>query len=258
MRGRGHGHLSSEKIKDLFSLSKGCRHGFPHQPSALSYDSSLSLIGIATKKGEIRVYGRPGVEYWGQLDADTIVKEMHFIPDQRGQLVILSEEGVIQLWQLPTDPSSHVLEKVASIEYFARGEGGSIRHAITILITGSNDAALIGTTGGNIYTISLSSFSVSQDADAVIYQDVVLHSVPPDFKKTSQGSVEVIAERPGHPNCYLIGYNRGLLILWNAKTKSAERVFNSAQVCTSARAFPDCLFLSFSFHLSFLFLVLIM
>lgn len=253
IRGRGHGHLSSDRIKDLFSLSKGCRQGFPHQPTALAYDPSLSLIGIATKKGEIRVYGRPGVEYWGQMEeTDGLVKEMHFISDQRGQLVVLTEEGIIQLWQVSTDPGSHALEKVSCIEYFARGEGGSIRQAITVMITGSKDHALIGTTGGNIYTISLSSFTVSQDADAVIYQDVVLHSVPAEYKKTSQGSVEVMAERPGHPNSFLIGYNRGLLILWNATTKSAERVYNSTQVRVSL--FFVCLSVCFCFTFSFLLL----
>lgn len=229
IRGRGHGHLSSDKIKDLFALSKGCRHGFPHQPSALAYDASLSVMAIATKKGDVRVYGRPGVEYWATLDPDFVVKEMHFIGDRRGQLILLSDEGVIQLWQLAADASSHAIQKVASIDYFVRGEG-SIRHATSVTITSAKDAALIGTTGGNIYTIDLSSFSVSEDADAVMYQDVVLHSVPADLKKTSQGGVELVAERPGHAHCYLIGYNRGLLVLWNAATKSAERVYNSGQV----------------------------
>lgn len=236
MRGRAGGaghHLSADRIKDLFSLSKATRHGFPHNPTALAHDPSLDLIAIATRKSEIRVYGRPGVEYTGELDPESVVKEMHFIPDKRGQLVLLMDDGVIQLWQLATEASSDGqfrVEKVKSVEDFRRGHEQDVRVAVTLMVTESKEEILVGTTGGNIHSISLSSFSLTEGPDAVLYQEAVLHSASPNNKITTQGSVEVLAQRPGHADSFLIGYQRGVLVLWNASTRSAERVYHSGQV----------------------------
>lgn len=51
----------------------------------------------------------------------------------------------------------------------------------------------------------------------------MLHSVPEDYKK-NPGAVEAIAEQPGHPDNILIGYNRGLMVLWNKATPGAQQV----------------------------------
>lgn len=51
----------------------------------------------------------------------------------------------------------------------------------------------------------------------------LLHSVPEDYKK-NPGAVEAIAEQPGHPDNILIGYNRGLMVLWNKATPGAQQV----------------------------------
>lgn len=51
------------------------------------------------------------------------------------------------------------------------------------------------------------------------------NSVTEDFK-VNPGAVETVSERPGHPDHILIGYTRGLLVLWNKKSLSAEQVLN--------------------------------
>ena len=38
------------------------------------------------------------------------------------------------------------------------------------------------------------------------------------------GAVESISEQPNSPDHILIGYTRGLLVLWNRKTLSADQV----------------------------------
>ena len=48
-------------------------------------------------------------------------------------------------------------------------------------------------------------------------------SVPADYK-INPGAVEAIAEQPGHPDNILIGYNRGLMVLWNKATPGAQQV----------------------------------
>ena len=47
--------------------------------------------------------------------------------------------------------------------------------------------------------------------------------MPKDFK-VNPGPVEAIAEQPGHPDNILIGYNRGLMVLWNKATPGAQQV----------------------------------
>lgn len=47
--------------------------------------------------------------------------------------------------------------------------------------------------------------------------------MPEDYKK-NPGAVEAIAEQPGHPDNILIGYNRGLMVLWNKATPGAQQV----------------------------------
>ena len=44
-----------------------------------------------------------------------------------------------------------------------------------------------------------------------------------DFK-LNPGAVESISEQPGNPDRILIGYTRGLLVLWNRKALAADQI----------------------------------
>lgn len=59
--------------------------------------------------------------------------------------------------------------------------------------------------------------------DSCIRNVSMYDSVPDDYKK-NPGAVEAIAEQPGHPDNILIGYNRGLMVLWNKATPGAQQV----------------------------------
>lgn len=50
-----------------------------------------------------------------------------------------------------------------------------------------------------------------------------LFSVP-EGKKINPGAVEAIAEQPGNSENILIGYRRGLMVLWNKKDAMAVQV----------------------------------
>lgn len=53
-------------------------------------------------------------------------------------------------------------------------------------------------------------------------------SVPQDYK-LNPGAVETVFEQPGEPNNILIGYNRGLIVLWNKSENTAVKTFTSSQ-----------------------------
>lgn len=53
-------------------------------------------------------------------------------------------------------------------------------------------------------------------------------SVPQDYK-LNPGAVESIFEQPNQPNNILVGYNRGLIVLWNRVDNSAVKTFIANQ-----------------------------
>lgn len=53
-------------------------------------------------------------------------------------------------------------------------------------------------------------------------------SVPQDYK-LNPGAVEAIFEQPEHPDHILIGYNRGLIVLWNRSDNTSIKTFVSSQ-----------------------------
>nr|CAH7767704.1 unnamed protein product [Callosobruchus chinensis] len=53
-------------------------------------------------------------------------------------------------------------------------------------------------------------------------------SVPQDYK-LNPGAVEAIYEQPDNPNNILVGYNRGLIVLWNRSENTATKTFISNQ-----------------------------
>lgn len=68
----------------------------------------------------------------------------------------------------------------------------------------------------------------------IIFQNVLhvkiysVFSVPEDYK-LNPGAVEIIAEQPDKPSNILIGYNRGLMVLWNRVENTAIQTFISSQ-----------------------------
>lgn len=64
-----------------FLCPQTVQHGFPHRASALSWDPLLRLAALGTASGALKVYGRPGVEFYGQhTNPDAAIIQIKFIP----------------------------------------------------------------------------------------------------------------------------------------------------------------------------------
>ncbi|XP_076247330.1 LLGL domain-containing protein l(2)gl isoform X8 [Calliopsis andreniformis] len=199
--------------KDLFAFRKTVQHGFPNKPTALAWDPSLRLMIIGTASGAIKVFGRPGVEFYGQHtieSGENAVTKIVALPNE-GRLVSLCDDNSLHLWEI--NESSVVETKSLSLE-------GKLKKISAMCLESSGEHLLLGTEGGNIYLLNLKTFVMP---DNIIYQDVVMQNVPDDYKK-NPGAVEAIAEQPGHPDNILIGYNRGLMVLWNKATPGAQQL----------------------------------
>ncbi|KAK2584774.1 hypothetical protein KPH14_007097 [Odynerus spinipes] len=219
--------------KDLFAFRKTVQHGFPNKPTAFAWDPSLRLMIIGTTSGAIKVFGRPGVEFYGQHSSesgDNAVTKIVAIPNE-GRIVSLCDDNSLHLWEI--NENSVVETKSLSLE-------GKLKKISAICLESSGEHLLLGAEGGNIYLLNLKTFAVP---DNIIYQDVVMQNVPDDYKK-NPGAVEAIAEQPGHPDNILIGYNRGLMVLWNKATPGAQQTFVSTQQLESVHFISESRFVS--------------
>ncbi|XP_018014313.1 lethal(2) giant larvae protein homolog 1 isoform X2 [Hyalella azteca] len=221
-----------QKQKELFAYTKACQHGFPNKPSALAYDPELKLLAVATRTAAVTVYGAPGVEFYGQHDShDHAVTAISFVPG-KGQLVTLCDDNSLHLWQLQADggPQSSQLRLLHSVSL----EGKLKRISVISCGVGSNNV-LVGTEGGNIYLCSLKTFTFS---DNIIYQDVVMQNVP-EVYKVNPGPVESLCQHPAQPDRVLIGYQRGLAVLWDMPSLTALQTYVSQQQLESISWHPD-------------------
>ncbi|CAL4059773.1 unnamed protein product, partial [Meganyctiphanes norvegica] len=220
-----------QKQKELFAFTKGCHHGFPAKPSALAWDPKLRLLALATKNAEIRVYGAPGIELYGvHENAEVAVTHLTFLPGTCN-LVSLCEDNSLHRWKMCAakgDTVQLVQEKTTSLE-------GKLKKISVIVPDAACENLLVGTEGGNIYLLNLNTFQMS---DNIIYQDVVMQNVPEDYK-VNPGPVEAIAEHPLEADKILIGYQRGLIVLWDKKNLQADQTYVCSQQLESMCWVPD-------------------
>ncbi|KAG5279416.1 hypothetical protein AALO_G00077560 [Alosa alosa] len=218
-----------EKIKqDLFAFNKTVEHGFPNQPSALAYDPKLQLMAIGTKSGAIKVYGAPGVEFTGLHRDTATVTQIHFLYGQ-GRILSLLDDNTLHLWEINLKDSYSHLEEIRSFTLPGRPgiESTSATRVTVLLLMLRCDLLCVGTEGGGVHFVELPSLTL---LDKSLLQDEVLQSVPEDYKHgKSLGPVESLQEHPQQPDKILIGYSRGLVLLWDMDSRHADNVFLGKQ-----------------------------
>lgn len=223
---------------DLFKFAKIGEHGFQHKPSAIAYDSKLQLLAIGTRTGTLRVYGKPGVELVAQESsaaASSSIQELFFLEEQ-GRIISVCDDGEqnsLHLWEInnPYGQKS-ILEEVKACTL----EGRLKKISVCCLST-ARECLYIGTEGGHIYVLDLNSFELK---DHVIYQDIIMQSLSSEVNKTNGGSVEALQEHPTDPEKLLIGYKKGIIVLWNQDKIKAEGTFVSSQDVESVSWNPNC------------------
>ncbi|KAG7491934.1 hypothetical protein MATL_G00009270 [Megalops atlanticus] len=215
-----------EKLKqDLFAFNKTVEHGFPNQPSALAYDPKLRLMAIGTKSGAVKIYGAPGVEFTGLHKDTATVTQMHFLPGQ-GRLLSLLDDNTLHLWEINLGEGCSHLEEICSFTLPGRPgiESTSATRVTVLLLKTSCDLLCLGTEGGGVHFLELPSLSLLDTRS--LFQDEIMQSLPEDYKcGKSLGPVESLQEHPQCPDKILIGYSRGLVVLWDQSTRQVDNLF---------------------------------
>ncbi|XP_058450034.1 lethal(2) giant larvae protein [Malaya genurostris] len=220
IRGKGQ-QPSAERQKlqkELFAFRRTAQHGFPNKPSALAYDSISKLMAIGTNSGIIKVFGKPGVEFYGQHPAttnasDSVVQLLEWIPGS-GRLLSLTASNQLVLWE----PTGTVLVPIKTLPF-----DGKLKKISSLCCSYMKDTVWIGTEGGNVYQFDIKSFSVREP---VIYHDVVLEQLPQSYK-LNPGAIESVKQLPTNNNQLLIAYNRGLTVLWDLEANNVKQSFIS-------------------------------
>ncbi|XP_048408451.2 lethal(2) giant larvae protein homolog 1 isoform X1 [Stegostoma tigrinum] len=218
-----------EKLKlELFAFNKTVEHGFPNQPSSLAHDPKLRLMAIATKSGAVKIYGAPGVEFTGLHREAATVTQMYFLPGQ-GRLLSLLDDNSVHLWEINQRNSYSYLEEICTLTLPGRlgfdcANSPNITRITVIMLKSCCSMAFLGSEGGGVYFLDLTSLQLMDGK--TLFQDEVLQSLPDDYKcGKALGPVESLQEHPADPDKILIGYSRGLVILWGQATRSVENLF---------------------------------
>uniref|UniRef100_A0A665X562 LLGL scribble cell polarity complex component 2 n=1 Tax=Echeneis naucrates TaxID=173247 RepID=A0A665X562_ECHNA len=221
-RFRRHGHESQrDRLKqELFHFNKTVEHGFPHQPSALGYSPSLQLLAIGNRSGAIKLYGAPGVEFMGLHDENAAVTQVHFLPHQV-ELVTLLDDNSLHMWTLRAHKGlSELLEIGRFMLTGPPGAPPSVTRVTAVLAHSSGELLLLGTEGGHVFVVEVPGFRELEERN--ISLDQVSNSVPDDYiGRRNLEHVEALQENPVNPNQVVIGYGRGLMIIWDLEKQRA-------------------------------------
>uniref|UniRef100_A0A9J8D4A0 LLGL scribble cell polarity complex component 1 n=1 Tax=Cyprinus carpio carpio TaxID=630221 RepID=A0A9J8D4A0_CYPCA len=188
-------------------------HGFPNQPSALAYDPKLQLMAIGTKSGAIKIYGAPGVEMTGLHKDTAAVTQIHFLYGQ-GRILSLLDDNTIHLWEIVQRENRSHLVEVHSFNLPGRpgieSTSAWICHQSVGFLNLLNKILL--------FVMSFTCLIIP------------LFSIPEEYKcGKSLGPVESLQQHPQDSDKILIGYSRGLVVLWDLNSRHVDNLFLGKQ-----------------------------
>lgn len=190
-----------------FQLCKTVRHGFPYQPSSMAFDPVQKILAIGTQTGALRLFGRAGVECYCQHESGAAVIQLQFLINE-GALVSALADDSIHLWNLR--------QKIPAILHSLKFN----RERITYChLPFQSKWLYIGTERGNIHIVNVESFTLS--GYVIMWNKAIELST-----KTHPGPVVHISDNPMDEGKLLIGFESGVVVLWDLKSKKADYRYN--------------------------------
>uniref|UniRef100_A0A673L864 Syntaxin-binding protein 5-like n=1 Tax=Sinocyclocheilus rhinocerous TaxID=307959 RepID=A0A673L864_9TELE len=190
-----------------FQLCKTVRHGFPYQPSSMAFDPVQKILAIGTQSGALRLFGRAGVECYCQHESGSAVIQLEFLVNE-GALVSALADDSIHLWNLR--------QKLPAILHSLKFN----RERITFChLPFQSKWLYVGTERGNIHIVNVESFTLS--GYVIMWNKAIELS-----SKTHPGPVVHISDNPMDEGKLLIGFECGIVVLWDLKSKKADCRYN--------------------------------
>ncbi|XP_054894246.1 syntaxin-binding protein 5 isoform X3 [Poeciliopsis prolifica] len=190
-----------------FQLCKTVRHGFPYQPSSMAFDPVQKILAVGTQSGALRLFGRAGVECYCQHESGAAVIQLQFLINE-GALVSALADDSIHLWNLR--------QKIPAILHSLKFN----RERITYChLPFQSKWLYIGSERGNIHIVNVESFTLS--GYVIMWNKAIELST-----KTHPGPVVHISDNPMDEGKLLIGFECGVVVLWDLKSKKADYRYN--------------------------------
>ncbi|XP_043235835.1 syntaxin-binding protein 5-like isoform X12 [Amphibalanus amphitrite] len=186
------------------------RHGFPHQPTALAFDPVQKLLAIGTKTGSLRLLGRPGVDIHVRHDGDPAVLQIAFLVNE-GALVTACTDDTLNMW--------NIRQKIPEVVHTLKFQR---ERTTCISLPLQSKWLYVGTEKGNVHIVNIESFVVS--GYIINWNKAIELS-----RKNHPGPVTCLVDNPVDSNKLLIGFETGLLVLWDLRTKAADVRWQSAE-----------------------------
>uniref|UniRef100_A0A8C5WI82 Syntaxin-binding protein 5-like n=1 Tax=Leptobrachium leishanense TaxID=445787 RepID=A0A8C5WI82_9ANUR len=187
---------------DHFQLCKVNWDGY-YVLSALSSSPAISPPPDGYFVSAGRGFGRPGVECYCQHDSGAAVIQLQFLINE-GALVSALEDDTLHLWNLR--------QKRPAILHSLK----FIRERITFChLPFQSKWLYVGTEKGNIHIVNVESFTLS--GYVIMWNKAIDLS-----SKSHPGLVVHISDNPMDEGKLLIGYESGIVVLWDLKSKKAD------------------------------------
>ena len=191
---------------EAFDVLKTVVHAIPPRPSALAFDPLQSLLAIGTDDGVIKIVGMPGVERTIKHDEGRSIMQLLFAEGE-GILISVTIDSV-NYWDL----KKFDIELKHRLQF---SENICICHIPT-----QSYWMYVGTTRGNLYVVDVSTFTLSE---YMIYWNHLVEL----SDKNHPGAVISVEECPMNDQMLLIGFEKGVLVLWDVKERKVTKRFGT-------------------------------
>uniref|UniRef100_A0AAY5EG76 Syntaxin-binding protein 5-like n=1 Tax=Electrophorus electricus TaxID=8005 RepID=A0AAY5EG76_ELEEL len=202
--------VSAHRISDSTSESQPhlqrastVRHGFPYQPTALTFDPVQKILAIGSRSGGVRILGRPGVDCFCQHESGAAVLQLQFLINE-GALVTACADDTLHLWNLR--------QRRPAILHSLKFN----RERITFChLPFQSKWLYVGTERGNTHIVNVESFILS--GYVIMWNKAIELST-----KTHPGPIVHLSDSPKDEGKLLIGFESGTIVMWDLRSKRAD------------------------------------
>uniref|UniRef100_A0A3Q3LC37 Syntaxin binding protein 5b (tomosyn) n=1 Tax=Labrus bergylta TaxID=56723 RepID=A0A3Q3LC37_9LABR len=197
-----------------FQLCKTVRHGFPYQPSSMAFDPVQKILAVGTQTGALRLFGRAGVECYCQHESGAAVIQLQFLINE-GALVSALADDSIHLWNLR--------QKIPAILHSLKFNRESISFLWRDTFPDYFPKCFLHLKArrSNLKRIYSIHFT--------LYKCTYIYTRTSSIS-THPGPVVHISDNPMDEGKLLIGFECGVVVMWDLKCKKADYRYNYDEV----------------------------
>ncbi|XP_022536225.2 syntaxin-binding protein 5-like isoform X10 [Astyanax mexicanus] len=190
-------------MSEHFHICKTVRHGFPYQPTCLTFDPVQKILAIGTRSGGVRILGGPGVDCYSQHESGAAVLQLQFLINE-GALVTACADDTLHLWNLR--------QRRPAILHSLKFN----RERITFChLPFQSKWLYVGTERGNTHIVNVESFILS--GYVIMWNKAIELST-----KTHPGPVVHLSDSPKDEGKLLIGFESGTIVMWDLRAKRTD------------------------------------